>query len=58
MKKSIISVLAVAGMVLTTAGLSAQQQPGESPVLDAASRALAVESVASIVELNYPWPAR
>jgi retinol-binding protein 3 len=56
MKRFIISVLAVAGMALTTAGLSAQQQPGESPVLDAASRALAVESVASTVELNYPWP--
>jgi hypothetical protein len=56
MNKSIMSVLAVAGMVLTPAGLSAQQQPGESPVLDAASRALAVESVASTVERNYPWP--
>jgi hypothetical protein len=56
MKKTIISVLAVAAMVLTTAALSAQQQPAESPVLDAASRARAVESVASIVELNYPWP--
>jgi hypothetical protein len=56
MKRSIISVLAVAGLALTTAGLSAQQQPGESPVVDAASRALAVESVASVVELNYPWP--
>jgi hypothetical protein len=56
MKTSIISVLAVALLALTTAGLSAQQQPGESPVLDAASRALAVESVASIIELNYPWP--
>jgi surfactin synthase thioesterase subunit len=40
MKKAISSILAAAGMVLTTAGLSAQQQPGESPVLDAASRAL------------------
>jgi retinol-binding protein 3 len=56
MKGSLISVLAVAGMVLTTAGLSAQQQNGERTVLDAASRALAVESVASIVERNYPWP--
>jgi retinol-binding protein 3 len=56
MKRTIVSVLAVAGMVLATAGLSAQQQPGESPVLDAASRALAVESVASVVEVNYPWP--
>jgi hypothetical protein len=56
MKKTIVSVLAVAGMILTTAGLSAQQHPGESTVLDAASRALAVESVASIVERNYPWP--
>jgi hypothetical protein len=56
MKKSIGSALAVAGMVLTTAGLSAQQQPAESKALDAASRALAVESVASVVELNYPWP--
>jgi len=43
-------------MVLTAVGLSAQQQPAESPVLDAASRALAVESVASVVEENYPWP--
>jgi hypothetical protein len=56
MKKSITSVLAVAGMVLTTAGLSAQQQRGESAVLDAANRALAVESVATVVEVNYPWP--
>jgi retinol-binding protein 3 len=56
MKKSIISVLVVAGMVPTTAGLPAQQQPAESKVLEAASRALAVESVASIIELNYPWP--
>jgi retinol-binding protein 3 len=56
MKRSIISVLAVAGMVLTTAGLSAQQQNGERTVLDAASRALAVESVAAVVERNYPWP--
>jgi len=56
MKKSISSLLAVAAMALTTAGLSAQQQPGESSVLDAASRALAVESVASTVEQNYPWP--
>jgi retinol-binding protein 3 len=55
MKKRIISVLAVAGTVLTTAGLPAQQ-PGERRVLDAASRALAVESVASVVEQNYPWP--
>jgi len=51
-----VSVVAVAGLVLTTAGLSAQQESGESPVLDAASRALAVESVASTVEQNYPWP--
>jgi hypothetical protein len=56
MRKSILSILAAAGMTLATAGLSAQQQPGESPALDAASRALAVESVASVVELNYPWP--
>jgi retinol-binding protein 3 len=56
MKKSIISVLSVAGLVLTTAGLSAQQQNRESTALDAASRALAVESVASVVERNYPWP--
>jgi retinol-binding protein 3 len=56
MKKSIISALAVAGMALATAGLSAQQQAGGSPVLDAASRALAVESVASVFEQNYPWP--
>jgi retinol-binding protein 3 len=61
MRKSIISVLAVAalaaaGMILTAAGLAAQQQSGGSPVLDAASRALAVESVASVVEVNYPWP--
>jgi hypothetical protein len=56
MKKTIVSTLAVAGMVLTTAGLSAQQQPAESTALDTASRALAVESVASIVEVNYPWP--
>jgi hypothetical protein len=56
MKKSRTPVLAVAGIALTAAGLSGQQQPGESPVLDAASRALAVESVASVVELNYPWP--
>jgi retinol-binding protein 3 len=56
MKQTIVSTLAVAGMVLTTAGLSAQQQRAESPVLDAESRALAVESVASIVEVNYPWP--
>ena len=56
MKNSIVSVLAVAATVLTTVGLSAQQQPAESTVLDAASRALAVESVASVVEQNYPWP--
>jgi hypothetical protein len=56
MKKSIISVLVAAGMVLTTAGLSAQQKTGQSTVLDAASRALAVESVATVVEKNYPWP--
>jgi hypothetical protein len=56
MKKFILSSLAGAGMVLTTVGLSAQQQPDERPALDAASRALAVESVASVVELNYPWP--
>jgi hypothetical protein len=56
MKKSIISVLAVVGMAVTTAGLAAQQQNGERTVLDAASRALTVESVASIVEMNYPWP--
>jgi hypothetical protein len=56
MKKSIFSVLAVAGMVLATTGLSAQERPAESTALDAASRALAVESVASIVEVNYPWP--
>jgi hypothetical protein len=55
MKKTIVSILAVAGMV-TTAGLAAQQQSGGSPVLDAATRALAVESVASVVEVNYPWP--
>jgi retinol-binding protein 3 len=56
MKKTVIAVLAVAAMILTTAGLAAQQQPAERPALDAASRALAVESVASIVEVNYPWP--
>jgi hypothetical protein len=56
MKNTIVSVLAVAGMVLTTAGLSAQQQPAGSTVLDDATRALAVASVASIVEVNYPWP--
>jgi retinol-binding protein 3 len=56
MKRSILSALAVAGLVLTTAGLSAQQQPVGSTVLDAGSRALAVESVASVVEANYPWP--
>jgi len=56
MKRAILSVLSLAGMALTTAGLSAQQQPSEGPVLDAASRALAVESVASVVEENYPWP--
>jgi hypothetical protein len=55
MKKSITSVLAVAGMVLATAGLSAQPPAGGSTVLDAASRALAVESVATVVEKNYPW---
>jgi hypothetical protein len=51
-----IGVLAAAAMALTTTGLSAQQQTGESPVLDTESRSLAVESVASIVGLNYPWP--
>jgi hypothetical protein len=56
MKISIISTLSLAGLVLATAGLSAQQQSGESPVLDAASRTLAVESVAATVEKNYPWP--
>jgi hypothetical protein len=56
MNISIISVLTVAGIVLITAGISAQQQPGENPALDAASRALAVESVASVIEENYPWP--
>jgi retinol-binding protein 3 len=56
MKKSIISVLAIAGMVLPTVGLSAQQQTAGGTVLDAASRALAVESVASVFEQNYPWP--
>jgi len=56
MKKPIISMLAAAGMVLSTAGLSAQQQPGESLVLDAKNRALAVEGVAAVVEQNYPWP--
>jgi hypothetical protein len=56
LKKSVISVLAAAAMILTAVGLAAQQQPAESPVLDAESRALAVESVASVVEVNYPWP--
>jgi hypothetical protein len=56
MRKSIVSVVALAGIVLTTAGLAAQQQPAESTVLDAASRALAVESVASVIEENYLWP--
>jgi acetyl esterase/lipase len=56
MKRSLVSLLAVAGMVLTPAGLAAQQQGGESTLLDAASRSLAVESVASTVEQRYPWP--
>jgi retinol-binding protein 3 len=49
-------VPAVAGIILLAAGLPAQQHPGGSPGIDAASRALAVESVASAVEANYPWP--